>query len=93
MAQRSKQSDVVGDANKILDAKRPDTPFVLITDGITWMRRMNDLRKLIKLQNEGCISRIYKTKMTAQFEADLRQLKTEYGFRRVWTAHLWALRR
>ena len=74
----SKQTDVVGDANKIIEAKRPDTPFILITDGITWMRRINDLRKLVRLQNEGRISRIYTTKMAAQFEADLRQLKAEY---------------
>jgi hypothetical protein len=75
----SKMTDVVGDANKIIDAKRPDIPFILITDGITWMRRMNDLRKLIKLQNEGNIRRIYTTKMAAQFVADLQQLKAEYG--------------
>ncbi len=74
----SKMTDVVGDANKIIRAKRPDTPFILITDGITWMRRMSDLRKLIKLQNEGRITRIYTTKMAAQFEADLRQLKIEF---------------
>jgi hypothetical protein len=75
----SKMTDVVGDANKIIEAKRPDTPFILVTDGITWMRRMSGLRKLIKLQNEGSITRIYTTKMTAQFEADLRQLKAEFG--------------
>lgn len=75
----SKQTDVVGDVNKIIDVKRPDTPFILITDGITWMRRISDLRKLIKLQNEGRIAHIYTTKMAAQFEADLRQLKAELG--------------
>jgi hypothetical protein len=74
----SKMTDVVGDANNIIEAKRPDIPFILITDGITWMRRMNDLRKLIRLQNEGKIMRIYTTKMASQFEADLRQLKVEY---------------
>jgi hypothetical protein len=65
----SKMTDVVGDANKIIRAKRHDTPFILITDGITWIRRMSDLRKLIKLQKEGSITRIYTTKMAAQFEA------------------------
>ncbi|HZK82057.1 MAG TPA: DpnII family type II restriction endonuclease [Humisphaera sp.] len=75
----SKMTDVVGDANKIIDAKRSDIPFILIADGITWMRRMNDLRKLIKLQNEGSIMRIYTTKMAARFVTDLRQLKAEYG--------------
>jgi len=74
----SKMTDVVGDANNIIAAKRPDIPFILITDGITWMRRMNDLRKLIKLQNDGKIMRIYTMKMAGQFEADLRQLKDEY---------------
>lgn len=75
----SKMTDVVGDANKIIEAKRPDIPFILITDGITWVRRTNDLRRLIKLQNEGSIMRIYTTKMANQFVADLRQLKAEYG--------------
>jgi len=75
----SKMTDVFGDANKIINAKRPDIPFILITDGITWMRRMNDLRKLIKLQNAGSIMRIYTTKMAAAFLADLKQLKAEYG--------------
>lgn len=75
----SKMTDVGGDVNKIIDAKRPDTPFILITDGITWTRRINDLRKLIKLQNEGRIMRIYTTKMAAQFVADLQRLKVEYG--------------
>jgi hypothetical protein len=74
----SKQTDVKGDVNQIIEAKRPDTAFILITDGITWMRRVSDLRYLIKLQNDGKITRIYTTKMTAQFEADLRQLKAEY---------------
>jgi hypothetical protein len=74
----SKMTDVVGDANKIIAAKRPDTPFILITDGITWMRRVNDMRRLIRLQNDGSIMRIYTTKMAAQFVTDLRQLKLEY---------------
>jgi hypothetical protein len=43
------------------------------------MRRLNDLRTLIRLQNNGSILRIYTTRMAAQFQNDLRQLKTEYG--------------
>jgi len=75
----SKMTDVVGDANKIIEAKRPDVPFILITDGITWMRRTNDLRKLVQLQNQGKIMRIYTMKMAVQFQADLEQLKAEYA--------------
>ncbi len=35
----------------------------------------NDMRKLIRLQNEGKIMRIYTTKMASRFAADLRQLQ------------------
>ena len=73
----SKMTDVLGDVNKIIDAKRPDTPFMLVTDGITWMQRMSDLAKLVQLQNIGQITRIYTTKMAAQFKEDLETLKAE----------------
>jgi hypothetical protein len=75
----SKMTDVYGDVDKIIQAKRSDVALILITDGITWMRRLNDLRRLIRLQNDGSILRIYTTKMAAQFQDDLRQLKVEYG--------------
>lgn len=75
----SKMTDVYGDVDKIVQAKRPDVALILITDGITWMRRLNDLRNLIRMQNQGNILRIYTTKMAAQFQDDLRQLKKEYG--------------
>lgn len=73
----SKMTDIVGDANKIIEAKRPDVPFLLITDGITWMRRLADLRKLIELQHAGAITRIYTTKMAGQLRDDLKTLKAE----------------
>jgi hypothetical protein len=75
----SKMTDVLGDVKTIIAAKRPDVAFILITDGITWMRRLNDLRGLVKMQNDGKILRIYTTKMASQFQSDLRQLKREYG--------------
>ncbi len=73
----SKMTDVVGDVNRIIVAKRPETPFMLVTDGITWMRRTSDLAKLVQLQNGGQITRIYTTKMAAQFKEDLETLKDE----------------
>ena len=71
----SKQSDVYGDAAKILEEKRHDTVFILVTDGITWKGRANDLRKLIELQNEGKIHRIYTKSMAGQLKVDLHSLK------------------
>lgn len=57
----------------------PDTAFLFFTDGITWKQRKSDLRKIVEYQNAGDITRIYTHAMAQQFEADLRQLKHEYG--------------
>ena len=74
----SKQSDVLGDVAKILEEKRHDTVFMLVTDGVTWKERANDLRKLISLQNEGKIQRIYTKSMAGQLKADLESLKRSH---------------
>ena len=75
----SKQTDVLGDVNRIGAEKRDDTNFLFVTDGVTWHDRVNDLRKLVQLQNQGKITRIYTQAMAAQLEDDLRQLKREHG--------------
>ncbi|MBI2689239.1 MAG: hypothetical protein HYX27_23290 [Acidobacteria bacterium] len=43
-----------------------------------WKQRKSDLRKIVELQNTGDITRIYTFAFAEQFEADLRQLKSEY---------------
>lgn len=75
----SKMTDVLGDIEKIIDAKRADTAFLFFTDGLTWNQRKNDLRKIAAYQNAGDITRIYTSAMSEQFTADLQQLKAEYG--------------
>lgn len=75
----SKMTDIIGDIEKIIAAKRADTALLFFTDGLTWRQRKSDLRRIVQYQNEGDITRIYTYSMAAQFEADLRQLKTEYG--------------
>ena len=75
----SKQTDVLGDITRIVNEKRDDTQFLLVTDGITWRDRTSDLNKLVTLQNQGKIARIYTQSMADQLEADLRQLKDEHG--------------
>lgn len=74
----SKMSDVIGDVEQIMRAKRPDTAFLFVTDGLTWKQRQSDLRKIVGFQNAGGITRIYTCAMAGQFESDLRQLKAEY---------------
>jgi hypothetical protein len=73
----SKQSDVIGDVEKIIKEKRSDTYFLLVTDGITWISRMRDFERLIRFQNEGHIYRIYTQKMELELAADLLELKHE----------------
>ncbi|WP_207458408.1 DpnII family type II restriction endonuclease [Azospirillum sp. SYSU D00513] len=74
----SKMTDIIGDVDAIIEAKRNDTSFFLVTDGVTWRRRMADLQKLVERQNDGRITRIYTTRMAAQFAEDLRTLRREY---------------
>lgn len=75
----SKQTDVLGDINRIVVEKRHDTTLLFVTDGVSWKERANDLRKLLKMQNEGYIYRIYTTVMAPDLQRDLRQLKAHHG--------------
>jgi hypothetical protein len=65
----SKMTDVIGDIEKIIAAKRRDTTFLFFTDGLTWKQRQSDLRRIVDYQNNGDIARIYTYAMASQFEA------------------------
>jgi DpnII restriction endonuclease len=43
----SKMTDVIGDIEKIISAKRSDTAFLFVTDGLSWRQRQSDLRKIV----------------------------------------------
>jgi hypothetical protein len=75
----SKQTDVLGDIARIVEQKRHDTDLLLLTDGTTWRARQNDLRKLVTMQNEGLITRIYTRSMGEELERDLQDLKNEHS--------------
>lgn len=75
----SKQTDVIGDVEKIIKAKKDRTVFLFVTDGITWSERRSDMRKLIRFQNDGSILKIYTLSMLDELESDLIELKYEYG--------------
>jgi hypothetical protein len=75
----SKQTDILGDMERIVGKKRHDTTLLFVTDGITWKLRSNDLRKLIEMQNKGQIARIYTSKMFPDLRQDLLRLRSEYG--------------
>ncbi|HMQ90142.1 MAG TPA: DpnII family type II restriction endonuclease [Flavilitoribacter sp.] len=73
----SKQTDSLGDVEKIISNKRHDTYFLFITDGITWLDRLSDLKKIIKYQNEGFIYRVYTMNMKNELIDDLIKIKQE----------------
>lgn len=75
----SKQTDILGDMARIVDKKRHDTTLLFVTDGITWKARANDLRKLIEMQNQGRIARIYTSMMFPELRQDLLRLRSEHG--------------
>lgn len=75
----SKQTDILGDLYRMVEQKRNDTYLMLFTDGITWKERLSDLEKLIQLQNQGLIHRIYTRAMKNEFLEDIQQLKIEFG--------------
>lgn len=75
----SKMSDIIGDVDAIIRAKRPDASLLLITDGLTWKARASDLHRLIKRQNDGKITRIYTKRMASQLKQDLEVLQREFG--------------
>ncbi len=75
----SKMSDVIGDLNLIVKNKRHDTALLFLTDGVTWMQRKADLRKIVDMQNQGMITRIYTTRMRDLFRRDLETLKRDSG--------------
>ncbi len=75
----SKQTDVIGDLRAIANAKRHDTILVFFTDGLTWRQRQSDLKKVVAMQNEGLVTRIYTRAMSAQFLADLKIWKAEFN--------------
>ena len=75
----SKMSDVIGDLDHIIEAKRRDAALLVVTDGITWKARQSDMARIVERQNDGRITRVYTTEMRGQFLDDLRTLKTEFG--------------
>lgn len=75
----SKMTDVIGDLDAIIQAKRHDAALLVVTDGITWKARQSDMAKIVERQNHGQIARIYTTEMREQFLDDLKTLKAELG--------------
>jgi hypothetical protein len=71
-------TDVIGDIEKIIAARRADMTVIFFTDGLSWLQRRSDFSKIVEYQNQGDIFRIYTLKMADQFRSDLESLKIEH---------------
>lgn len=69
-------TDIIGDLDAIIDAKRHDLYLLFVTDGTTWTARLSDLRKIVERQNQGKVARIYTMNMREELLDDLQTLKT-----------------
>lgn len=72
----SKMTDIIGDLDAIIDAKRHNSYLLFVTDGTTWTARLSDLRKIVERQNQGKVARIYTMNMREELLDDLQTLKT-----------------
>ncbi len=55
----SKMTDVLGDVEKILEAKSGQMYFFLVTDGLAWLNRLSDLRALVAYHHKGDVDMIF----------------------------------
>ena len=75
----SKMTDVIGDIQAIIDAKRADTTFLLFTDGVTWRQRQSDLRKIIDYHRTTATSRASTpTRWLSVLRTTFASFRTEY---------------
>lgn len=79
----SKMTDIIGDLDAIIAAKRHDCPFLFVTDGLTWKSRLSDLRKIVHRQNQGKITKVYTMEMGSELFDDLTTLKAELGIQQT----------
>jgi hypothetical protein len=70
----SKQTDVLGDVHKIIEARAPHTYFFMVTDGRGWHRRTSDLQKLVEFHQQGNIDMVYTRSRLNEMYEDIRQI-------------------
>jgi hypothetical protein len=70
----SKQTDVLGDVLKIIEAKAPHTYFFVVTDGRGWHNRSSDLEKLVNFHIEGQIDMIFTRVRLPELNLAVKQI-------------------
>lgn len=67
----SKLTDAVREVEAVANARLPEQFVVAIVDGIGWLRRQADLKRIHDLYQEGRIDGLYTLRQIDRFEADL----------------------
>lgn len=67
----SKLTDAVREVEEMADVRKPTQFVMAVIDGIGWLSRANDLRRLHALWERGQIDGMYTLKTLATFRADL----------------------
>lgn len=67
----SKLTDAVREVEAVVNARLPGQFVVAIVDGIGWLRRQADLKRIYDLNQDGRIDGLYTLGQIDRFEADL----------------------
>lgn len=67
----SKLTDAVREVEAVANARLPEQFVVAIVDGIGWLRRRADLKRIYDLHQEGGIDGLYTLAQIDRFKADL----------------------
>jgi len=75
----SKLTDAVREVEAVANARLPEQFVVAIVDGIGWLRRQADLKRIHDLYREGRIDGLYTLGQIDRFEADLAEALRSRG--------------
>jgi len=75
----SKLTDAVGEIRQMAEVRLPKQYVFAVVDGIGWIRRQSDLRRIYDLRQREHIDGLYTLAMLADFRADLETAARRVG--------------
>ena len=73
----SKQTDALGDIEKLSYVARKGVPLYMVLDGPMWRRRVSDLTEIFELREQGIIDGIYQVQTLSELRAELSAIVSE----------------
>jgi hypothetical protein len=75
----SKLTDAFREIESMADVRRPDQYVYVVVDGIGWVNRRSDLRRIVELRLSNAIDGLYNLKSLGRFEQDLSRAARRVG--------------